>query len=45
MSTAPLKTVNPPAPPHPLREFWNYFSANHGALMGLIIVVGVLLVA
>ena len=20
------------APPHPLREFWGYFSANHGAV-------------
>ncbi|HAL39118.1 MAG TPA: dipeptide ABC transporter permease DppC [Polaromonas sp.] len=45
MSTAPLNTVNPPAPLSPLREFWSYFSANRGALLGLIIVVGVLLVA
>lgn len=45
MSTAPLKTLTPPAPLSPLREFWRYFSANRGALMGLIIVVGVLLVA
>ena len=21
-----------PAPPSPLREFWSYFSANHGAV-------------
>lgn len=34
-----------PAPPHPLREFWTYFSANRGALAGLIVVVGVLLIA
>ena len=34
-----------PAPPHPLREFWTYFSANRGALAGLIVVVAVLLVA
>lgn len=34
-----------PAPPHPLREFWSYFSANKGAVAGLIIVVTVLLVA
>ena len=47
MSTATLKTGSTPAPahPHPLREFWTYFSANHGAVMGLLIVVGVLLVA
>lgn len=39
--TAPVA----PAPPHPLREFWTYFSANRGALAGLIVVVGVLLIA
>lgn len=46
MSTATSKTVNnTPAPAHPLREFWRDFSANRGALMGLAIVLGVLLVA
>jgi len=40
-SSAPAQ----PAPPHPLREFWGYFSANRGALAGLVIVVLVLLVA
>jgi dipeptide transport system permease protein len=51
MSTAPLKTLDltkpmgVPRPPHPLREFWSYFSANRGALAGLIIVVTVLLIA
>ena len=47
MSPATLKTSSAaaPAPPHPLREFWSYFSANRGAVMGLVIVVGVLLVA
>ncbi|AYQ29936.1 MULTISPECIES: ABC transporter permease subunit [unclassified Polaromonas] len=50
MSTATLKTAaqkpgTPPAPPHPLREFWNYFSANNGAVIGLVIVIGVLLIA
>ena len=34
-----------PAPPHPLREFWRDFSANRGALVGLMVVVTVLLVA
>ncbi|MBK7332137.1 MAG: ABC transporter permease subunit [Betaproteobacteria bacterium] len=28
-----------PEPPGPLREFWGYFSANRGALAGLVIVV------
>ncbi|MDB5889863.1 MAG: transporter permease subunit [Polaromonas sp.] len=34
-----------PAPAHPLREFWSYFSANRGAVAGLVIVVSVLLIA
>jgi len=34
-----------PTPPAPLREFWSYFSANHGAVAGLVIVVVVLLTA
>ena len=33
------------APPGPLREFWGYFSANHGAVAGLIVVIVVLLMA
>jgi len=32
----------PRAPAGPLREFWGYFSANRGALAGLVIVVLVL---
>lgn len=32
-------------PSQPLREFWGYFIANKGALAGLVIVVGVLLIA
>src|SRR5512141_2269832 len=33
------------APPGPLREFWGYFSANRGAVGGLVIVIAVLLMA
>ena len=33
------------APPGPFREFWDYFSANHGAVAGLVVVVAVLLTA
>ena len=33
------------APPHPLREFWTYFSANRGAVAGLVVIVLVLLCA
>ena len=32
-------------PPGPLREFWSYFSANRGAVAGLVFVVAVLLMA
>lgn len=32
-------------PAHPLKEFWRYFSANKGAMAGLVIVMLVLLVA
>jgi len=35
----------PGEPIGPLREFWGYFSANHGAVAGLVIVVLLLLVA
>jgi dipeptide transport system permease protein len=38
-------TVDAAAPPGPLREFWGYFSANRGAVAGLIIVVAVLAMA
>jgi dipeptide transport system permease protein len=40
-----VKLPATPQPPHPLREFWTYFSANKGALAGLVIVLGVLLIA
>ena len=33
------------APPSPLREFWGYFSANHGAVAGLVVVIIVLSMA
>ena len=32
-------------PRSPLREFWGYFSANHGAVAGLIFIVAITLVA
>ena len=35
----------PVAPPGPLREFWGYFSANRGAVAGLVVVISVLLLA
>src|SRR5579875_1751470 len=33
------------APPHPLREFWGYFSANPGAVAGLATIIFVVLLA
>jgi dipeptide transport system permease protein len=46
MSEAALATTAAmPAPPGPLREFWGYFSANHGAVAGLVIIVVVLTMA
>lgn len=33
------------AAPHPVREFWTYFSANRGAVAGLVVIVAVILVA
>ena len=38
-----LAQSGPPA--HPLREFWSYFSANHGAVAGLVVIAILLLLA
>lgn len=32
-------------PPHPLKEFWQYFAANRGALAGLIVITAVVVVS
>lgn len=32
-------------PPSPLREFWIYFSENRGAVVGLYVIVGIIVVA
>lgn len=40
-----LDTVGQAAPLRPLRDFWRYFSANKGAVAGLLVVVAVLLLA
>ncbi len=31
--------------PHPLRELWNYFSQNRGAVIGLVVVILLVLIA
>lgn len=44
--TAETETlVRAPAPPHPLREFWHYFSANPGAVAGLLVISTVIVLA
>ena len=45
MTNTIAATASQAAPAQPLREFWSYFSANRGALAGLLIVVLVLLTA
>ena len=40
---APGRPAPTATPPHPLREFWGYFSANHGAVAGLVVIVAVVL--
>ena len=49
MSATPSALMPPPsaelAPPTPLREFWRYFSANPGAVAGLVTVIAVLALA
>ena len=42
---APAVAAPSGTPPHPLREVWTYFSANRGAVAGLIVIVLVLLCA
>ena len=37
--------VEAAAPPHPLREFWGYFSTNKGALAGLVVICAIALTA
>ena len=50
MDRAPSTAATPrrdgvAASPHPLREFWLYFSTNHGAVVGLGFIVMALIVA
>lgn len=42
-NASPKAAIN--APPHPLREFWGYFSQNRGAVIGLAIIVMMVLAA
>jgi len=40
-----LITEKETAPPHPLKEFWKYFSENRGAVIGLYFIVAAILCA
>ncbi len=43
--TAAIHRPQASAPPHPLREFWSYFSENRGAVIGLAVIVTIALLA
>lgn len=45
MSDTIMETQGTAAPPHPLKEFWVYFSENKGAVIGLYFIVFAILVA
>lgn len=45
MNAPSLNSTAQPAPLSPLRDFWRYFSANKGAVGGLLIVLSVMLMA
>jgi dipeptide transport system permease protein len=42
---APAVAAPTATPPHPLREFWGYFSSNKGAVAGLFVIIAVVLIA
>lgn len=45
MSETTIITRNNAVPPHPLKEFWKYFSENKGAVIGLFFIIFAILVA
>ncbi len=45
MSETTMIAQNNAAPPHPLQEFWKYFSENKGAVLGLYFIIFAILVA
>ncbi len=45
MTDTAILPAQPVAPPHPLKEFWNYFCENRGAVVGLFFIIFVTLVA
>ena len=45
LEARPIDTRTTGAPPHPLVEFWHYFSDNAGAVLGLVVIVAIVLTA
>ena len=45
MSETSVITPNNMAPPHPLKEFWQYFSENKGAVIGLFFIIFAIIAA
>ncbi len=43
--STPTASAPPSGPAHPFKDFWRYFSANKGAMAGLLVVSFVLLIA
>ena len=41
----PTVSVAPTAPPGPIREFWQQFRVNHGAVLGLVVIVALIIIA
>jgi dipeptide transport system permease protein len=41
----PVRSDTQLVPPHPLREFWDYFTANKGAVVGTAVIMLMLLLA
>ncbi len=45
MSETNIIAQNNAAPPHPLKEFWYYFSENKGAVLGLYFIIFAIVIA
>jgi dipeptide transport system permease protein len=45
MSELSIMAQNNLAPPHPLKEFWKYFSENKGAVVGLYVILIAIFIA
>jgi len=41
----PTVSAAPPVPPGPIAEFWQHFRVNHGAVLGLFVIVALIFIA